>query len=60
MAESSITVKVDVDSEALRESIRDLLNQYSTWLDTEGLVVPGDESDTRTHDDLVTEFLGGR
>lgn len=41
---------------------KDLLFQYSEWLDGEGIIVSDQEegADKRTHDDLVTEFLKKR
>jgi hypothetical protein len=38
----------------------DLLHAYSEWLDSEGLVKAETVEDSRSHDDLVTEFLADR
>lgn len=59
-SQNTITVKVEVDSEALRKDVSALLERYSEWLDSEGLVVPPDRApnqDNRTHDELVRDFF---
>jgi hypothetical protein len=57
----AITVRVDIDSEALREDIGNLLFRYSEWLDSEqGLMKKPKAKDTRSHTGLVDEFLGPR
>lgn len=52
-----MTIKVDVDTPAIRNLIRDTLHAYSEWLDCEGLVRETECGDDRTHDELVDDFL---
>lgn len=45
----------------MKDVAHDDLFAYSEWLDSEGLIVSDSISDdTRSHDELVTDFLAGK
>lgn len=63
MAEiGSIKVKVEVDHEALRDSVTNLLLDFARWLIAERLMktIAEKPDDRRCNDELVRDFLRGR
>ena len=55
-----MTVDVDINHESLRQQAFDLLHGYSEWLDADKKLIRCDFGDTRTHDDLVREYLSSK
>ncbi|AOQ28553.1 hypothetical protein I5H99_gp101 [Mycobacterium phage WillSterrel] len=58
-AASTITVAVTPDMISAMDSVRELIFQYSEWLDADQHLIVGDvaSSDKRSHAELVDTFL---